>query len=222
MSTRYRRTLFDRLGPDAPEIFRSAGMGVVFSPLGAIIGRVAGSKLGATGGELLAFTLAGTIFAGLGVYFVMRMIPHLSGAALQASLMPSGSSTPYETDFSYESALAMKGDVRTALASFEEKIAAAPANAAVRLVAAEMYMANGNPMRARDLFREVQRIPEVARRDDVLASYRLIDLFRGKLADPGRALPELRRLIDRYPDSQIEAQAREALAKLKSEMPLEQ
>lgn len=218
----YRRSVLDRLGPDGPAIIRSAVMGLMFSPLGAIIGAVAGHKLGARGSELVLFTVAGTIFGALVVYFLMRGIPNLGGAVMQAALMPTGNTTPYETDFSYESALAMKGDVKGALESFEGKIAASPFDAAVRLKAAEMYRSAGNFPRSRDLYREVQRIPGVDGRDDVVASYRLVDLYRGKLADPGKALPEFRRLIERYPNSQIEQNARETLAKLKKEMPSEQ
>ena len=214
----YRRTFFDRLGPDAPAVLRSAVMGVVFSPLGLVIGAAVGSKVGATGRELVLFILAGGILAALFVYFMLRGIPKLGGAAMQATLMPSGDTTPYETDFSYESALAMKGDVKGALASLEEKIAAQPANAAVRLRAAEMHLGAGNYNRSRELYREVQRIPGVDARDDVTASYRLIDLYRGRLKDPGKSLPEFRRLIERYPNSRIEEQAREALARLKADM----
>ncbi len=218
----YKRSLLDRLGPDSPAIIRSAVVGLTFSPLGAVVGAALGNRLGATGNDLVWFVIAGAIFGAFTLYFLMRSVPKLGGAVMQATLMPTGNTTPYETDFSYEMALAMKGDVTTALQSFEEKITAGPADATVRLKAAEMYLTNGDPERARDLFREVQRIPNVERRDDVTASYRLVDLYRGKLADPAKALPEFRRLIERYPGSQIETQARDALAKLKSEMVFEQ
>jgi tetratricopeptide (TPR) repeat protein len=155
------------------------------------------------------------------VYFMSHALSNKSATVLPGTLMPSGNTTPYETDFSYELALAMKGDVKLALESFEEKIAAAPSDATVRLKAAEMYVSAGQFDRARALYREVQRIPHVASRDDVIASYRLIDLYRGKLGEHGKALPEFRRLIERYPDSQIEQNAREALSKLKSEMSFE-
>ncbi len=218
----YRPSGLDRLGPDGPAIIRSAVMGLTFSPLGAIIGGVWGGKLGASGFELVFFTIAGAVLGALVVYFLMRTIPNLGGAAMQATLMPSGNTTPYETDFSYESALAMKGNVMGALESFEEKISTGHADATVRLKAAEMYLSAGNNDRARELYREVQRIPGVDARDDVAASYRLIDLYRGKLNDPGKSLPEFRRLIERYPNTRIAQRARDALANLKREMSFEQ
>lgn len=218
----YRRTLFDRLGPDASATFRTATFAVSMSAVGGVIGALSGIVKGQDMTGIARFAVIAAVITGVVLYFLVRMIPHASGAAMQAALMPTGNTTPYETDFSYEMAQVMKGDFKTALASFEEKIALAPNDAVVRLKAAEVHLSAGNSERARDLYREVQRIPSVGRRDDVLASYRLVDLFRGKLGEPGKALPEFRRLIERYPNSQIETQARDALAKLKSEMSFEQ
>lgn len=222
MISPYKRTLFDKLGPEGSAIIRTATFAISMSAVGGVIGAFVGIQRGQTPSGIAQSAVIGTVVTAVVLFSVVRMIPHAAGAALQASLMPKGNTTPYETDFSYELALAMKGDVATAMQSFEEKIATAPADATVRLKAAEMYLAHGNAERARELFREVQRIPNVERRDDVTASYRLVDLYRGKLADPAKALPEFRRLIERYPDSQIETQARDALAKLKSEMVFDQ
>ncbi len=218
MSPAYRRSFFDRLGPDAPALVRTAVFSLLLGIIGALGGAAVAAQSGADKQGIIRMAVIGYVLAAAILFVIIRVVPKAGGAAMQATLMPTGNTTPYETDFSYEMALAMKGDTALALQSFEEKIAAAPTDAAVRLKAAEMYMSSGNPERARELFREVQRIPNVERRDDVLASYRLVDLYRGKLADPGKALPEFRRLIERYPNSQIEMQAREALAKLKSEM----
>jgi tetratricopeptide (TPR) repeat protein len=188
------------------------------SVLGGVIGALIGIQRGGGMSEILLSAVISALVAGVTVYGLIRMVPHAAGATMQATLMPSGNTTPYETDFSYESALAMKGDVKGALESLEKTIASQPANAAVRLKAAEMYLGAGNYHRSRELYREVQRIPGVDARDDVTASYRLIDLYRGRLKEPGKSLPEFRRLIERYPNSRIEEQAREALAKLKADM----
>ncbi len=222
MSPAYKRSFLDRLGPDAPALFRSVVFALTMSPLGAAGGAALAIKLGLPKSGMFSMALVGAFLAAALLFFIIRVIPHSGAAAMQATLMPSGNTTPYETDYSYEMALAMKGDVKGALDSFEEKIAALPGDSSVRLKAAETYATQRNYSRARDLYREVQRIPDVERRDDVFASYRLIDLYLGKLAEPGKSLPEFRRLIERYPNSQIETQAREALAKLKREMSFDQ
>lgn len=217
----YKRSFFDRVGPDASSVLRTGFFAVLMAPLGAVGGVAYGIQQGLEGRNIVLLGVAGAIVGGGLIYFIVRGLPRGGAAALQATLMPSGNSTPYETDFSYEMALAMKSDVKGALESFEQKIGERPLDAAVRLRAAEMYLSHGKPDRARELYRDVQRIPGVDARDDVTASYRLIDLYSGKLGDPGKSLSEFRRLIERYPNSKVERQAREALAALKKEMTFE-
>jgi hypothetical protein len=55
-------------------------------------------------------------------------------------------------------------------------------------------------------------------RDAVYASSRLADLYDGPLNEPGRALVELRRIIERYPGTAVATHARDALPKLKARL----
>jgi hypothetical protein len=64
----------------------------------------------------------------------------------------------------------------------------------------------------------VLRLPRVAPKDDIFAANRLVDLY---LAWPGhetKALRELRRLIDTYPESDAAERARAGLVNLKSQL----
>jgi hypothetical protein len=54
-------------------------------------------------------------------------------------------------------------------------------------------------------------------RDDFRVGLALVELYEHDLKDPGRAMKELRRLIDRYPTAQGARRLRVALAGLKSE-----
>jgi hypothetical protein len=54
-------------------------------------------------------------------------------------------------------------------------------------------------------------------RDDFRVGLALVELYEQDLKDPGRAMVELRRLIDRYPTAQGARRLRVALAQLKSE-----
>jgi len=131
----------------------------------------------------------------------------------------SGASTPYEEQFSYQQSLVMQGKVAEALASFEEMIAAQPDAIEPRIRAAELYgQDRGSARRAAELFREAMRIRSIAPGRDIYATNRLVDLLIGPLRDPGRAVVELRKLIDRYPTSTAAAHARDALARIKREM----
>ncbi|HKP48509.1 MAG TPA: hypothetical protein VJU17_00745 [Gemmatimonadales bacterium] len=53
-------------------------------------------------------------------------------------------------------------------------------------------------------------------RDDVRVGLALVDLYENRLDNPGRAMAELRRLIDRHPAGQGARQLRTALRELKS------
>ena len=54
-------------------------------------------------------------------------------------------------------------------------------------------------------------------RDDFRVGLALVEIYENDLKDPGRAMTELRRLIDRYPTAQGARRLRVALSSLKSE-----
>ncbi|MFI5227999.1 MAG: tetratricopeptide repeat protein [Gemmatimonadales bacterium] len=131
-------------------------------------------------------------------------------------LAVDGASTPYKEQYSYQQALVMQGRLDDALESFEAVISEQPAAVDPRIRAAELYARDkGNHVRASELFREVQRIESVSTGEFIHATNRLVDLYNGPLADPGRALVELRRLIERCPATPAAEHARGALAAIK-------
>jgi hypothetical protein len=154
--------------------------------------------------------VAGAFGGGFGL--LIAQLP----AGVYKHFMVDGSSTPYVEQYSYQQALVMKGDVDGALESFEAVIVEKPDAVSPRTKAAELYIREkGNHQRAAELFRDVQRIPTITAGEYVYVTNRLVDLLIGPLADPGRALVELRRLIERYPDTAAAANARLALRELK-------
>jgi hypothetical protein len=216
----YKSTFFDRHGPDGEFRLKAIGYGVL------VFGVVTGASLlaGTIGGMnmlrpvpllvtlLAAVTLGyGTMRGGLGII-------DKAGDATRY-FTAGGSSTPYEDQFSEEQSLVMKRDYATALALFEHRITMAPGEPRVRIAAADLYRTYGeNPRRAADLYREVQRMPEVTMGNDVYVSNKLADLYLGPLKEPGKALVEFRRLIERYPGSTTASHAKLALANLKSDI----
>lgn len=167
-------------------------------------------------GQLLVLLAGVTGGFALGM-LVVRQIVHGSARVVAGSVLPSGHTTPSQADYSREDALLMQRDVRGALASYEAKIAADPGLAGPRIRAADLYAREGNdPSRAEALFREVQRIPGVSQADELYASNRLVDLYDGALANPGRAMVELRRIIDRFGGTRAADDARRGLATIKA------
>ncbi|HEY0994759.1 MAG TPA: hypothetical protein VGD77_02090 [Gemmatimonadaceae bacterium] len=206
----YRRTFFDRRGPDGANTLRAFGFGaMVFGLCVPMFGLLFGNLL---------VTLALSLAAGFASAWIGLGTGKVSGDVSQHIYM-GGNATAYEEQYSQEQALVMQRRVDEALALYEHRIALEPENAAARLRAADLYAGEGaNPARAAELFREVQRIPGVAAKDGVYACNRLADLYLGPLREPGRAIVELRKLIDLYPSTPGAAQARIALAELKARL----
>lgn len=164
---------------------------------------------------LIPVTLIGSATLGYGAMKGGLRLTEMAGDATRF-FTAGGSNTPYEDQFSEEQALVMKRDYATALALFEHRIAMAPGEPRVRIAAADLYRTYGeNPKRAAELYRDVQRNPEIMTGHDVYVSNKLADLYLGPLKEPGRALVEFRRLIERYPGSVAAGHAKLALANLK-------
>ena len=169
--------------------------------------------------------LAVPLAAGLTAAFIWAGITFGTAAAeaFGRMVLPTGDSTPYEHQFSHEDSLAARGDIAGAIESLEAAIAVTPLTALtgvnVRIRAAELHMGKGgDPKRAAELFREIQRFPGASPSQDTYVSNRLIDLLLGPLRQRSRALVELRRIADRYPDSSAATHARAAIARLKREL----
>ena len=208
--TEYKPTLFDRHGPAALDRIRALSYGAMV--FGLTFGALA-LEIGISFWTFACSVLAAMATAGLAI-----LLAKATGGGWQRVAM-SGASTPYEEQFSYQQSLVMQGKVEEALASFEEIIAAAPGAIEPRIRAAELYAQDREgAQRAAELLREAQRIPSIAPGRDIYATNRLVDLLAGPLRDPGRAVVELRKLIDRYPTSTAAAHARDALARIKREM----
>jgi hypothetical protein len=206
----YKVTFFDRHGPDAALRIRAAAYS--FTVLGTILGVciARGAPLVVT--LVLCLTLPPLTLVG------SLWLSHSAGRAMRY-VTAGGSSTPYEEQYSQEQALVMQRDYAAALELFEQRIARSPGDARVRIAAAELHATHGgNPRRAAELYREVQRMPAVAIGQDVYVSNRLADLYLGPLGEPRRALVEFRRLIDRYPGSAAADHARAALTNLKADL----
>jgi hypothetical protein len=168
------------------------------------------------------FGLLGFVLAYLAGGAVLRAGLTLSwatgGRVLLGFLGPSGESTRRASGFSREQALVQRGDAAGAVAACEGRLAEVPGDVVARLRLAELHRAGGEPARAADLLRELRRLPGVTAEQDEAAANRLVDLYIGPLAAPGRALVELRRLADRYPSTRIGADARAAIARRKRDL----
>ena len=208
--TPYQPTLFDRHGPDAARVLQALGLGIMV--FGVTTGTLM-SQVGFHWWELPVGFAAGAVSGSVGWVVAEGVGNGWKRVAVD------GSSTPYERQFSYEQSLVMKGRVDDALTSFEAVIATEPELIAPRIKAAELYAREKkDPQRAAELFRDVLRSPMITPGDNVYVTNRLVDLYIGPLNDPGRALVELRRLIETRPGTPAAEHARRSLAELKARM----
>ncbi|MFN2637522.1 MAG: tetratricopeptide repeat protein [Gemmatimonadaceae bacterium] len=216
----YKRSFFDKHGPDAADSVKVASWLIVPVVAGGGIGCALAIRNGYSASIIVLATIAGSIAGGLWTWFFSHGISRGAGRAFGSFIQPGGATTPYERQYSGEDALVMRGDVEGALSSYEAIIAESPADPQPRLRAAELYAKSGMRDRAELLYRAVQRIPKIAANDDIYASNRLVDLY---LAWPGhetKGLRELRRLIDTYPETDVAERARAGLLTLKSQLGL--
>jgi hypothetical protein len=166
----------------------------------------------------MLFTLVGAFTLSAAAWFVALKLGDAAGGVASHVYM-GGKHTPYEEQFSQEQALVMQRDYAAALALYEQKITAAPLDPRVRIAAADLYGTHGaNPRRAAELYREVQRIPDIVAGHDIYVSNKLADLYLGPLKEPGRALVEFRRIAHRYPGSTAAKHALAAIANLKPDL----
>ena len=215
----YKVTFLDRHGPAGVLLIHAFRNGVIAFGAGLLMFAVVGSKkLGLTGWRLILFTLVCAFTLAAVAVFVALQAAEGAGSVASRVYM-GGDSTPYEDQFSQEQALVMQRDYAGALALYEQRITLAPGEPRVRIAAADLYVTHGeNPKRAAQLYREVQRIPELPSGHDVYVTNKLADLYLGPLQEPGRALVEFRRLADRYPDSKTAKHAKMAIANLKPDI----
>jgi hypothetical protein len=184
-------------------------------PVGFLLAKL--RDIGGVMGIAFAWTFASVLTAATGIFILKVM--GAAGATARAITFPTGASVPYEEQFSYQDSLVARGDVDGALASYEAIITDQPSLPLPRLRAAELHARLGrDPERAAELFRSVRDMPAATPRDSLYASNRLIDLYEGPLDDPGRSLVELRRIIEKYPNTQAAVAARDALARLKARL----
>ena len=216
----YKRTWFDREGPDAGLRLKAGSYGAMVTAITFAAMMLLAAQAGSPSFGMLLGALFIAVLLGGTTFYVGAKLADGAGAVAKAFTLPSGNTTPYEQTFSFQEAMAARGDVAGALESYESIISEQPLATAPRLRAAEHYArGNRNPMRAAELFRAVRETPGVSTRDALYSSSRLVDLYDGPLAEPGRALVELRRIVEKYPSSRAAIQAREALSRIKARPP---
>ena len=213
----YKRSLFDRQGPEAAHFMQTVSSLIIPVVAGALIDGALAVKKGFPPALIVVSTLGGSVVFALWWWYFVTRLSHGAGKVFAEFIQPSAAGS-YERQYSHEDALVMRGDVQGALASYEKIIAEAPNDVQPRIRAAELCAKSKMRERAEGLYRAVQRLPRLSAKDDIYASNRLVDLY---LAWPGhekKGLLELRRRNDTSPETEVAERARAGLVNLKSQL----
>ena len=214
--TKYRRGVAERFGDDAQIAPTAIFAALVMTPVMGLIGFLLTELLHIPGAWTIPFSLGFGLAGGLVVMFGAMTLARGTGKGVGSMIVPSGKSTPYQRQFSSQEALAAYGRVDEALMAYESELQLRPNDLALVMKTIDLYLDQKvEPERAAELLRHVRRIEGAPPEKILYASHRLVDLYLGPLNDRGRALVELRVIIDRFPGSQAATFAREGLAKLK-------
>jgi hypothetical protein len=164
---------------------------------------------------LLLFPIGGALGYLFGRTFGLLLLSG-SARAAQAFTLP-GTTGHYANEHSEILTLETRGDFRGAVTAWEVLAVAEPDNPWPLVRSAELYVRElGDPASAFERFRLARSLPRVKPELHRYVSQKIIDLLLGPLHDPGRAMVELRMLIERHPGSREAEGAREALRNLKA------
>ena len=190
--------------------FSSVASFIVSCAVGAFVPRAPGSAF-------WPYPVLGTPLGSSIIWLGVFWFPRATSEGFLGILWPNRGEAPRQASYSHIEAIAAGGDIATALGAYEQVIASEPHAIVPRAQAAELYAKGTDPSRAAALFTEIRRIPGCSPQNDLYATQRLIDLYDGPLAEPGKSLTELRRIIERHRDSREAPFARAALVKRKRE-----
>jgi hypothetical protein len=213
----YKRSLFDKHGPEAGQHLQRATSLVIPFVAGGLIGAALAARSDLAPALVVLCAVGGAIIVpGFWWVFVSR-VSHGAGKVFGEFIQPTAAGS-YERQYSHEDAMVMRGDPGGALASYEEIILEVPDDPQPRLRAAELCANLQLRERAEELYRSVQRLPNVKKQDDVYASNRLVDLYLAWPDHQKKGLRELRRLVDTYPETDVAERARAGLVNLKRQL----
>lgn len=181
--------------------------GFIFTPLLQARGHLPGGLLVWLAGTAIAFGIGAGIARG---------VLQGTGRVAKSIYAPDGDTTRYTPTYSHIEALEVRGDLDGAAAAWDQAILESPDSAVTIVRAADFQLrARKDAERARALYTQARATG--AGTDDLkrYVQQKLVDLYLGPLRDEGRALVELRRLIEGFPGTREAESARQTLAELK-------
>jgi hypothetical protein len=164
-----------------------------------------------------ALELVGALWAvyGLAVGFVSGVLEPVIDGFFQ--LVTNVGLRPAREGYSGIETLVARGHMQAAAEAYAERAQNASERAEATLRRAALLAGPLSQPENAAVELDSLRAAPLSRRDDFRVGLALVELYEHHLGDPGRAMTELRRLIDRYPTAQDARRLRAALGELKAE-----
>jgi tetratricopeptide (TPR) repeat protein len=200
----------------AEQVFKFKA-GVYAATAGLVLGGAAGALTAAAAGIHPFFgMLIGAPVAMGTVYTVTMFVTHRSGEAAKIIYSPSGKSTPARRDYSYAQSLAVRGQYEEAARAYVEACEDFPDDPEPYFGLARLY--RNHLQRYADAIKwlELARLKaNLSPGRELLATQEIIEMYVQKLHTPRKAIPELARLAERFPDTPAGEAAKRELAEMR-------
>ena len=110
----YRRTIFDRHGPEAAQLVQTVSSLSIPVVAGALVGGALAARKGFPTLLIVVSMFGGSLIFAVWWWFFVTRLSHGAGRTFSEFLQPSAAGS-YERQYSREDALVMRGDVEGAL-----------------------------------------------------------------------------------------------------------
>jgi hypothetical protein len=182
----------------------------------ALVGTIIAVIL-ALSGDLRALELVGALWAvyGLVVAFLSGVLEPVIDGFFQ--LMANAGLIRIGGGYSAMETLVARGHIQAAADAYAERARNHPERVEATLRRAELLAGPLEQPESAAVELDSLRAQPLSNRDDFRVGLALVALHEHHLNDPGRAMTELRRLIDRYPTAQGARRLRAALGELKAQ-----
>ena len=183
----------------------------------ALLGTILAVVLAVVTHDARMLQLVGALWAvyGLTVGFLSGVLEPVLDSLFQ--LLFSGGFTGLGTGYSSIETLAVQGHYQAAAEAYAERARNPAERVEATLRRSRLLTGPLSEPESAAVELDSLRAHALTPRDDVRVGLALVDLYENRLDNPGRAMAELRRLIDRYPAGQGARQLRAALRELKSQ-----
>lgn len=181
---------------------------------------LAGGIIGALGGWYAGFGVIPGFMVGFTIVFAITFgLVEGTGKMMSTVYNPSGESTPVRREYSYPESLAVRGRYEDAIDAYQVCCADFPEDPEPYVRIARIYRDELTQLdEALFWFKRARSEANVDSGRELLITQEIIDIYTKKLDTPGKAIPELARIKERFPDHPSAQWASTEIARLRQEL----